>query len=584
MLVASRSIGDDARVNRVRFVLVGACIASALLVGGCSSPARQSAPSAASKVPPPPLPDARSAVPAVASGQDGYTTFAASPDSRIVYVSSSQGRDTNSGLSPDAPKASLDAGLAELRSHHPDRLLLKRGDVWNAPRGFMIDKSGRSMVAPLVISAYGEGPRPEVRGNVRLGTGYREAHGLHHVALKSIHIHLNHRDPRDPTFNPSGDGNGLYIGEGGESKAPIAIEDVLIEDVLVNFGGVVVQSELGAGGEHRVRNVRFRRTVVKDAYEDSRASGIFVHGVDGLLVEECAIDNVQQRQVPAAEPTGQDHSIYVQSTVRNAVIRRSLFTRVPDGPMMRSGGVFEDNVVARAVWCGNLHGLISGGTDPVEGGVSSRVTGNAFLETDGPALVLGNMARGEVADNLFLGPSTRQRGAIELHPRTTVPEGFQRANAGVHNVELRNNVVRGYAKALWVIEDGALSNLRVQGNTFVASGSASLIESVMPLGPERARFAGNRYHAGGTGWFRLLDRGIDAQDWPGESGETGAAFDAIAFVDARRDLATYNASLGGPASLEAFVREVHAQAQGHYRDAYTAQAVLRYLRAGLQRK
>jgi hypothetical protein len=310
---------------------------------------------------------------------------------------------------------------------------------------------------------------------------------------------------------------------------------------------------------------------------------MFVHGVDGLLVEECAIDNVQQRQVPTADPTFEDHSIYLQTSNRNAIIRRSLFTRVPDGPMMRAGGVFEDNVVARAM-VAHLQGFIHGGAEPVQGGVQARVVGNAFLEISGPGLTLGNIARGEVRGNLLIRPANRDRSAIEIQAANAAPEGMQNANVGVHDLEIKGNVVHGYAMGLSILSAGAISRLRVVDNVFsVPGGDGVAVTSVIPLGKGVARFAGNAYHSGArAGWFNVEARAFGPEAWAAHSGETGARFEPLRFADAARDIASYNASLGGEASLEAFVREVHAQARGHYRPAYTAPALLQYLRAGYQ--
>ena len=544
-------------------------------------PAPGPAPAEQAAQAPAPIPTPPSAPSAGDTGDDGYTALRPSADTRVVYVSSSQGRDSHSGLSENKPKATLEAGLALVRDHHADWLLLKRGDQWDAARGFMIDKSGRSPSEPLLVSAYGQGPRPQIRGSVRIGTGYRATSGVHHVALTSVHIHLVHRDPKGPSFNPTGDPVGLTIAEGGESRAPIAVEDVLVEDVLVDFGGVIVQADLDAEGKHRVRNVRFRRTVIKDAYQDSRAFGMFLHGVDGLLIDECAIDNVQQRQVPSADPTFEDHSIYLQTTNRNAIIRRSLFLRVPDGPMMRAGGVLEDSVVARAM-VAHLQGYIYGGTDPVPGGVSARVAGNAFLEIAGPGLLLGNIAHGEVTGNLLIRPAVRDRAAIELLPSTSTPAGSSVANTGVRDLQIARNVVHGYGVALAVSTEGTLAQLRVIENVFSAPDPESrIVESAMALPKDAVRFANNAYHAGArAGWFNVGGNRLGPEQWSAQSGEAGAHYRPIAFVDGARDIASYNASLGGEASLEAFAREVHAQARGNYRPAYTAAALLKYLRAG----
>ena len=60
----------------------------------------------------------------------GWTVLAPSPDSITVYVSSSEGDDSNDGLTPATAKRSIDAASVLIRDGYPDWLLLKRGDTF----------------------------------------------------------------------------------------------------------------------------------------------------------------------------------------------------------------------------------------------------------------------------------------------------------------------------------------------------------------------------------------------------------------------------------------------------------------------
>jgi hypothetical protein len=78
------------------------------------------------------------------------------PDSRLIYVSSTAGDDTNDGLSPATPKRTLAGGVDQLRDGYPDWLFLRRGDTW--AEGFApFEFSGRSDDEPIVVTAYGPG-------------------------------------------------------------------------------------------------------------------------------------------------------------------------------------------------------------------------------------------------------------------------------------------------------------------------------------------------------------------------------------------------------------------------------------------
>jgi hypothetical protein len=70
--------------------------------------------------------------------------------------------------------------------------------------------------------------------------------------------------------------------------------------------------------------------------------------------------------------------------------------------------------------------------------------------------------------------------------------------------------------------------------------------------------------------------------WPGKPGELQQS--PGPFVDPDRTVATYNASLGGKNSFEAFADEVRKQSKTNWRKQYSAEAVIAYFRAGFAKK
>lgn len=89
----------------------------------------------------------------------------------VYYFSSTEGDDTNSGLSPEEPFQNL-AKAEELNLKAGDQLLFKRGDIWYGT--VTLDLNGGSKENPIVISAYGdeEEERPSFRyykGHVQEG-------------------------------------------------------------------------------------------------------------------------------------------------------------------------------------------------------------------------------------------------------------------------------------------------------------------------------------------------------------------------------------------------------------------------------
>src|SRR3569832_68666 len=101
---------------------------------------------------------------------NGWTVFTPSSDSQVIYVSSSTGNDSNSGLSASAPVKTIRRGTSLLRNGYPDWLLLKKGDSWTlTSNGDQFNTSGypgslclsgRSATEPMLIASYGTGARP----------------------------------------------------------------------------------------------------------------------------------------------------------------------------------------------------------------------------------------------------------------------------------------------------------------------------------------------------------------------------------------------------------------------------------------
>jgi hypothetical protein len=105
---------------------------------------------------------------AVSQDASGWTVVTPSADSRIVYVSSSTGSDTNDGISLDYPVQTISRAEELIRDSFPDWILLRRGDVWDEPIPYW-SKSGRGEDEPVLISSYGTGSRPLLRVENRSG-------------------------------------------------------------------------------------------------------------------------------------------------------------------------------------------------------------------------------------------------------------------------------------------------------------------------------------------------------------------------------------------------------------------------------
>ncbi|MEO6909112.1 MAG: right-handed parallel beta-helix repeat-containing protein [Abditibacteriaceae bacterium] len=95
------------------------------------------------------------------------------------YVSSSTGDDSNNGLSPDSPWATLNKVNHTSNFKAGDSILFKRGDTFY---GSMTTRSGTSG-NPIVYGAYGKGNKPILTGFITLSSWTNEGHGIYSAPL-----------------------------------------------------------------------------------------------------------------------------------------------------------------------------------------------------------------------------------------------------------------------------------------------------------------------------------------------------------------------------------------------------------------
>lgn len=488
---------------------------------------------------------ASAAAPSV-SDATGWSLLEAPPDARRVYVSSSRGRDANSGLSPSQPVRTLAAGRALLRDGEGDWLLLKRGDVWEESLdGWAL--SGRSAEAPMVITGYGIGTeRPVVRapeGHAfsRDDRGPAEVSNLAIVGLRF-------------EAHPSGAGaSGLWWTGGGSG--------LLIEDCVFSGGsnGVVIQ-----GGERRVRDVRVRRCLVLDVGgKFGNAHGLYAWGVDGLVVEGCVFDHAD----PGDDPLRRH--LHAGSDNTGVVVRENIFARASgEGALLACGGVVESNVFAM---CPRGVTLGGGAYDPLTHtlGVTGIVRGNVVMD-GGEGIVAMNIrtprsGRGALVEGNIVarasGVGIRLGGDSE------------EAGVGVGALEARGNVV--YACAVGIrLGDGVGESVRVVGNQVVAaSGEGVLIET---SGGE-AELEANLY---GEGMNVARGEACGARTWARMMGEADGVWGAPAYAEPGRSLGSMNLARGGGATSEAYLGALRARGAGEWSGDLDAPSLIEHVRAG----
>ena len=280
---------------------------------------------------------------------DGWTILEPGADSKVVYVSYSEGDDTNNGLSPKSPRQTIEAGASLIRDGYPDYLLLKRGDTWIMGEGLGAFHSGRSVAEPMVVSYYGEqGARPLIKTEGPFVWIQEQVRS--NLAFVGIELYAYKHDPNSPDYESEGGVSGIsMIAAGGEN--------ILIEDCKFSYVQMGAYTT-GRGNSGKLKNMNFRRNMclhswAGDSYTihelRTRVQGMYVYGVDGLLLEENLFDhNGWDEQIAGAGATMFNHNIYMATSNPNCdkiIVRGNIIARASaHGLQLRSGGRVEDNL------------------------------------------------------------------------------------------------------------------------------------------------------------------------------------------------------------------------------------------------
>lgn len=500
----------------------------------------------------------------------GWTEFLPSTDTRIIYVSSSQGSDSNSGLTPQDPVKSLGAGYSKLRDGYPDWLLLRRGDTWNEGFGKNVwSKSGRSETEPIRLAAYGsDSKRPRLLVS---GDAFICHHNRSNVAITGIHFE-----------SASGGGDGLRIIMGyGQNWL---IEDCMVEGFQNNM------NLQGYGSPGEIHNLKIRRSVVVDAASKGggHSQGIFAHNIKGLLIEECVIDrngwSQNNNSGGSGYPTVFNHNMYITTFTTDAVVRGNIVCDASShGVQLRCGGVLEDNVFAR-----NPLGILFGGGDPNPDththGITGRVVNNVVLEgrdlnssnPRGFGMDLYNVGSGEVRDNIIANSMNSSQPRAITFGGTGYGSGV-----GVRNLDVVDNIVYNWRGTVQ-FAGSKIHNVKFRRNDVQVPNKDFVLEHQQSGTTGAISAANNRFHtnASSGAWVLIQGGHKSLSSWKSAVGDNSSVAEQVSYPDPNRTLGTYNAALGGSKSHTAFMAEARKQSRSNWREDYTAYEVIKYIRAG----
>src|SRR5262245_18797021 len=230
-----------------------------------------------------PEPLERRALLSVSLTSGGWTKFAQSSDTRIVYVSNSSGSDSNSGLSASAPLKTIGKARSFIRDGKPDWLLLKRGDTFTGGIGPW-KTSGRSAQEMQVIGTYGSGTRPVLKTGTKEGivTFGGSGHPVDNIAVNGLSFIADTYNGRNGSFSTTG----IRLTRQGTNW--------LVEACCVRGYKDNVTLNADGGG---INHFTMRRCQVLDAYATSsvgngHAQGIYIAGgTKNTTLEENLIDH-----------------------------------------------------------------------------------------------------------------------------------------------------------------------------------------------------------------------------------------------------------------------------------------------------
>ncbi len=304
---------------------------------------------------------------------EGWSIIEPGQVHRTIYVSSSAGSDSNSGLSPDAPVATWNKARALLRQNSSDWILLKRGDTFDGVR-FRDELRGESPLHPIVVGSYGEGPRPVLTGGIKLWSANQG-----NAVFRDLEI-------RRPSV------------EGGDAIDFLGndMANILIENCLTDGAASRIQGDAG----QNIQQITVRRTTITNAHRAvqvdgkswgdlaNRCQGLFANNTRGLLVEENVLDHNGWSEGYETDPTLQapnmfSHNLYLSSGNRDLTVRDNINARAGSQALRDGSGQFY---VGNVMIANNI------------GGYSADDSGNGNFSTYMDNVLIH--AAGKVAENI----------------------------------------------------------------------------------------------------------------------------------------------------------------------------------------
>jgi hypothetical protein len=528
----------------------------------------------------------------VSRDSNGWTVVTPSSDSRVIYVSSSQGKDSNDGLSEATARKTLTAATALLRPGYPDHLLLKSGDVWHETMGVYKSIGGRSAAEPMLISSYGTGARPSVRPVSATATnalfGHVTSSVSPHLYMTGIEFYDSFRDPSSPDYNSSSvEVAGYSWIDGGN--------DLLIEDCYFHSlaTAIIIQYNTGPSPQ----NVTIRRNVITDQYSPmSHGQGIYLSGLQGTsLVEENILDHNAWKDSAFTVADVFNHHIYIADSI-NITVQNNLFLRCSSLSLkyVYYGAVSGITAITGMVAYNNFFyqgevGISMAATD----GISCYATG-CILNPSVTYNVMSQVnqstptgrpigwgmewkdTRGGTASNNLMTDFSYTSNAFGIVMDDDV------SNAGSGNNTISQNLfykIKGPGVSMTPVTGWSLS--RIQNNTIVdPSLGAPLVDQEGSF--STSAWSGNTYSPVSTSSLGTVSGAtVSYATWMKDTGETGSSISTPSYPSPTNNLSSYAVnSLGMSGGIAQYLAAIRTVSKANYHPEYLAPAINNYMRTG----
>jgi hypothetical protein len=555
----------------------------------------------------------------------GWTVIGPSADTRVIYVSDSEGSDQNDGLSEATPKKTIAAGKAILRNGYPDWLLLKKGDTWTDQQFGYNNLHGRSEQERMVFGAYGTGARPLLK-TAHATPGFantKTATPATNLAFIGLEFLAYTREPHTPDWEGPPQATDCFT-------FLYSIQNILIEDVKAQYYeiGIVAQDDF-FGSDN---NLEIRRSVFANQYHiGAGGAGGYFYGMDGLLIEDSVWDHngwygdrdnggvyigvyftrgTYTHSTRQLTNSGEFADYSWQSGDKIYISSGS----IPPGEYVIESQVNDDTIVLAVD--ARLTGNSSGDVNSIESRakaehnfyISNQQHAAVSTRDERPHIIVRNniiartastsntmRAGGTMQNNLVIGGATGTDHGYS-HDTHEHPDGVD-SYIG-HNVFINGELANSATNFSWAIRTMNARTSVIEDNIILHKTTDSTVNVyAFELNGSRSRddditlsrnivydyTKGAPYCGSSCQYLDVTENNNSYWDASGAGwtvSGTNRNSEDLAFVDPTRDIGTYNATLGGEATVEAFLTEAKLQSKDNWRNQYTATVVNDYIRAG----